>query len=462
MEKTHVVQLVQSFSPAEIRDVRKFLASPFFNQRSDLSRLFDFLTEEKQPTREAAHRHATAAESDFDDQNSRLLLSYLHKLLEQYLALKDFLGEKLENDLHLAAAYRKRGMSAAFNRTRRNLQNSLEKQPRRDAHFHKIQHDLLWEEHHLATTDDPTNAQRLHELSAQLDIEFISQKLHHACLKLAHAAVYPADFQYDIEETLIKFAEKNGWLELPAVAVWLHCFRMLREPNEVEHFQKFKKQLLENGGHFTIEEIRNPFLMAVNYCVRRLNAGEKQWFREVLDLYKTGLANGYLFENGELSRFAYHNIVAAALQCEELDWASDFIQNYRTFLARQYRESSVSFNLARLEFARKRHAAVLELLQKANYRDPLLNLAAKTLLLKTWFELGEREILSAHLDAMRNYIHRKRVIGYHRTNYLNVIRFADKLLKINILDKTEIEKLRVGILKEETLTEKDWLLEKLD
>ncbi|MBK6622962.1 MAG: hypothetical protein IPG32_19640 [Saprospirales bacterium] len=92
----------------------------------------------------------------------------------------------------------------------------------------------------------------------------------------------------------------------------------------------------------------------------------------------------------------------------------------------------------------------------------MLNLAAKTLLLKTFYELGEYDLLQSHLDAMRNYIHRKRVIGYHRTNYLNVTRFAEKLLKVNLSDRKAVKTLRSQIEQEEILTEKEWMLSRLD
>ena len=96
--------------------------------------------------------------------------------------------------------------------------------------------------------------------------------------------------------------------------------------------------------------------------------------------------------------------------------------------------------------------------QKANYRDVLVNLATKTLLLKTYYALDEFDLLQSHLDAMHNYITRKRVIGYHRSNYLNIIRYASKLLALRFSSKTEVEKLRTAIVAEEHLSEKEWFL----
>ena len=91
----------------------------------------------------------------------------------------------------------------------------------------------------------------------------------------------------------------------------------------------------------------------------------------------------------------------------------------------------------------------------------MLNLAAKTLLLKTYYDLNEFDLLQSHLDAMRNYIHRKRVIGYHRSNYLNIIRYTEKLTRLNPLDKTALEAFRAAVEQEEVLTEKAFFLKVL-
>jgi tetratricopeptide (TPR) repeat protein len=236
---------------------------------------------------------------------------------------------------------------------------------------------------------------------------------------------------------------------------------MLNYPEEYGYYQAFKEKLAAEDGAFSPDEMREFYMFSINHCIRQTNRGERNLEHEVLYLYQKALEAGYLFENGYLSRFTYHNIVAAALRCRELDWAEQFIPKYNEFLEAAYRDSSLSFNQARLDYARNRFDSVLTLLQKANYRDPLLNLAAKTLLLKTYFVLGEHDLLQSHLDAMRNYIHRKKVIGYHRSNYLNIIRFTERLLYREPGNRQILEELRSEIEKEPVLTEKEWLLEQV-
>jgi hypothetical protein len=459
MEKSTLSQLALSFSPIEIREVRKFLASPFFNQRQDVTLLFEHLISGGEITKESAWVSVVGKSGTFDEQKFRLLMSYLHSLLEQYLAVKEQVSDRLGTQLQLATAYRKRKMPTAFERVRKNLGKAIASQTLRNAAYHERQYLLDWEAHQVAYPQNPTDISLLRSASKSVDTAFLAKKLQIVCLLAAHQTVYKSDAEEGWEESFVETTEQGEFASLPAIAVYLHCYRMLRNPTNEGHFHQFKSILFHDGERFTPEELHGLFILAINYCVRRLNAGNADYYREALDLYKEGLAKDQILEDGMLSRFTYHNIVAIGLHVGELDWVRYFINEYKNRLERRYRESVFSFNLARLAYAEHNHGHVLELLQQANYRDPLHNLAAKTLLLKTYFELGELDTLQSHLDAMRNYIQRKRVLGYHRTNYLNIIRYAEKLLKRLPQDKAATALLREAIQNETVLSEKAFFLE---
>ena len=459
MKKSPLYQLIQSLSPIEKREVRKFLQSPFFNTRNDLVLLFAYLAESTDPVKEAAWSAAKEGSAPFDDQKCRLLFSYLHKLLEQYLVFKESQKEVLENKLRLVKAYRHRGMATAFDRSVNVLEKTLENQPLRDVRFHSLKYDGLLERYWTGIAKDPTDAERLPPMKDALDVSYLSTRLRLICLSISQQGVYEVGVDTHADSDIIALAEKKKWADVPAISVYLHCFRMLSQPDNVEHFQVFKKSLIASGSQFDHEEVRSLYLMAINFCIRKLNEGDDLFNKEVHELYKPGIESGYLLENGVLSRFTYHNVVAAGLRTGDLDWVRHFIHSHKNSLERRYRESSFSFNLARLEYTLHHFDPVLDLLQKANYSDPLLNLPAKTLLMKTYYELAEYDLLQSHLDAMRNYIRRKKVIGYHKKNYLNIVRYTEKLLRTNVLEKKEMEKLRAAVLQEEVLTEKEWLLE---
>jgi len=386
MEKSQLSQLIFSGTSAEKREARKFLESPYFNQRRDVVLLFDWFCANDAPEKTAAKRHLFGAD-EVDDQELRLRMTYLHRLLERYIAQKEMEADDTGLRLHLAAGYRRRGLAPQFERVRKGLEKSLEADRQHDARHHECRFRLYWEAHQLAHDRNPTDFAYLQTAASAADLAYLTLKLRLICLQAAHSALYAGGQAAPWETEVVAFAEKNFAQEHPAIETYLHCYRMMRHPEEEIHFQAFKNRLLAGGNTFAFEEMHGLFIWAINYCVRRLNAGEKRYFQEVMDLYKPGLTSEYLLENGILPRFTYHNVVAAGLQTGDLNWVHEFIHQYKNSLEKPYRESAFHFNLARLEFARKNYGAVLDLLQKANYRDVLVNLATKTLLLKTYYEL---------------------------------------------------------------------------
>ena len=212
---------------------------------------------------------------------------------------------------------------------------------------------------------------------------------------------------------------------------------------------------------FPLEEIRDLYLLAINYCIKRLNEGASVFAREGLDLYQEGLRTNILLLEGKLSRFAYRNIVGMGLKVGDFTWVGNFIHKYKGSLAKDHRESMFSFCLARLEYRQGNYGRALQLLQKSEYRDLLLNLAAKTLQLKVYYESDEWELLHSHLEAMKNFVRRKKIIGYHKTNYNNIILFTRKLLQLNMFSREQVNQLAQLVEAEEVLTEKDWFLERL-
>lgn len=459
MDRNNVYRLVQSLSAVERRDARRFLESPYFNLRADLLRLFDFFCTEKHADKAGAWTVLHPSEP-YDDTRMRLLMSYLNRLLETFLLVQDMQEKAPESRIRLAAAYRDRGLMEQYERTMRAFERDLHAQPCRNENYYALQRLYQFEQHETALRKNPAETAPLRGLALSIDAHYLTARLRLICLELSQKNVYRSDSEAALHRSVTALAEAPEWAEQPGISTYLSAIRMLQHGDDSAYYHAFLKKMEATQTLFSEVERREFYLFAINHCIRRANSGAREMEHELLNLYRRALEAGSLIGNGVLSRFTYHNIVASGLRCGELDWVENFIHGYNQYLERQYRESSLSFNLARLEYARHRFDSVLTLLQKANYNDPLLHLAAKTLLLKTYFVLDEYDLLHSHLDAMRNYIHRKKVLGYHRKNYLNIIRFTERLLQ-HSHDSRKRKALRAEIEREQVLTEKEWLLEQL-
>jgi len=468
MVNTRLIKLMEFLSKKELKDFSKFIRSPFFNTRADLILLFEIIEKNLNAKPEKLNKEVIFKKlypnRSFDPTHFNLIRSYLLKLLEQYLSVSEFMAEKSAQNKNLVKVLRQKNNKFDTNRAIKSSKEFLDKQPYRDESFFEEQLNLDWEKYYLKSETIHKEHIVWENLSEQTDKVYFIRKLRIAVLSKATEQVLNEQTEpFHLFDEIIEKAQKPPFLEVHAIQIYLTCFQMLNQPDQESYFFEFKKQLISNSEKFQDHEIRDLYLLGINFCIKQVNNGawEARYFEEVLSLYKDGLEKKIILQDGVLSRFTYHNIVAAALKIQDYEWVEWFIEVYKNLLKKPYRESSYGFNKARLAYAKKNYEEALLQLQNSNYRDLLLNLAARTIKSKIYFETDEWDALSAHLEATNIYLRRKKVIGYHRKFYENLIRYTQKLMAINFYDKKAVEQLRSKIEKEENLTEKQWLIEQL-
>jgi outer membrane protein assembly factor BamD (BamD/ComL family) len=152
-------------------------------------------------------------------------------------------------------------------------------------------------------------------------------------------------------------------------------------------------------------------------------------------------------------------VVAIGIKLGSFDWVDYFIKTYSKKIAPAHRETMSSYCRARLAYGQKNYQEAVSLLQKADYNDLLLHLAAKTILMKIYFETDENRLLDALLDSMTNFLRRKKIIGYHRENYLNIVKYGRRLAALNRFDRVACDLFKTAITEEPNLTERNWFLQ---
>ena len=461
MQASYLYELVQSLSPQERRAAKKWLSSPYHNQRADLPKLFEYLYQTKAEPSKTAIWNVLFPQKAYSDQQFRLLQSYLYRSLEDFLLQEELKENPLTHQHLLLDAYRKRGLERHFSKALHQQQSAVQKSRFRHPEHHLVNYrqERAYFQHQARS--ERTREHNLQAMEDSLTLTFLSMKLRQACWLLAHEAVYKAEYQIALEPLLIELASENRYAQVPAVAIYLHCFRMLKSPEESVHFESFRHWLFQIIGQFPEEELRDLFLLGINYCIRQINRTADSYLQEALALYEKGLETGILLENGVLSRFTYNNIAGIALRLNALDWTEHFLETYRPKLAPQEQQAAYSLNAARLAFSRKKYAHAIEQLQRADYKDFINNLVARTLLLKCYYELDEYDLLEYHLQTMRSFLRRKRKMSYHQQNYRNIVQLTFQLLRLKPGDKAAADTLKSAIEATTPLTERRWLLQAL-
>ncbi|MBK7939296.1 MAG: hypothetical protein IPJ82_20425 [Lewinellaceae bacterium] len=462
MEKSRLLKLLRTLSKEEWKGLKKFVRAPFFNQRKEVIALFDTLEKAIKsgravPEKEQIYRQIFGKES-YDDHRIRMTMSFLFQVAGQFLTVKDVLDDRLHYRRRMAAIFRRRRLPEQFTGAWLEAESAQQEQPLRNADFFEEKYQLLLEKYRFDVETQSANQIDFQQLSDQLDHAFLARKLWQACFMLSHQTVHNTKYDFGLLEVVMSQMIWPKVSDTPAVAMYYHCYLALANPTEKSHFQEFKDLLMRHGALFPAEELRDLYLLAINFCIRQYNAGNQDYLAEQFDLYKAGFANQYFITDGTLSRYTYQNAATIGLVMRDLEWVERFVHEYRPFLKDEHREALFSFNLARLEYQRREPGKALQLLQRAEYKDLLLNLAAKTLQLKIFYELREFDLLESHLQAVRTFIRRKKVMGYHRENYLNTVYFVQKLLETNLFDKNAKAALCREMEETKSLAEKEWLL----
>ena len=457
--------LIEVLSKSEIRQIRKMVISPFFLERTDIGRMFNFLSDawlekKKLPEKESVFKH-TYPQKKYNDALLRSTMSDLTELIEELLLIQYRRNNKIATKLQLAEIYRNRKLEKSYLSTVKKADKLISIHPKRNASYFQNVLDFQMEEMEFKIATKRTEGLNFQEISDTWDVLYLIQKLRHICAQLSHQSIFKQDYDFGLLSDLVKTVEQKKYIEVPAIAMYYYCYRFLTEEFSFEFFQKFREQLANFRHLFSQRELQDPYRLAINFCIRKLNTGEKFFIEEGLKLYKEGLAEGILLENNFLPRFSYNNMIAMAIKLEELDWVESFIESSSDLLERRYRKSTISFNLARLEYARKNYGAAMLHLQNAEYKDLVNNLIAKSLLIKIYFELEEYDLLFSHLDSFRIFIRRREVSDFHRKNFMSIIRFVKKIVGLAEMDKKGRKTLRDEIENEEVLTEREWLLSKV-
>ncbi|MFQ5447278.1 MAG: hypothetical protein ACE5FF_10110 [Saprospiraceae bacterium] len=468
MKKTHLVSVLRTFDKKEVRELRKWLGSPAHNVRQDVRDLFEYLVagnrlfSERLLEKEKVHA-AIYPGRTFSDAEMRQVIHFLFKAVESFLLHNEMLKDEVRSQAMLAKVYRQRQLPKLFQKAMDTARKIQEQQPYRNDRYFENEYILQHENYNYLSGLGRSVPLNLQEVSRSNDIAWLINKLQVSCIMLSHQKVFKTDYNmFLLDDVLTRLEGNPVLLENPAIAINYYSYKALSDSENEEHFQKLKGHIDRHGHLFPPHEIRNTYLLAINYCIGRLNTGVLAYVREAFDLYRQGLAKNIFLENGTLSRFTFRNIVAIGLQLGEYDWVEHFIHAYSPFLDEKHRDSFVQFNLGHLFFEKKDYEKSMRLIAQLDHDDILILLVAKTMLLKMYYELDEISALESLLGSMRTYLQRKKIMGYHKANYKNIIRYTKKLLRVAPYSKDQKEKLKAEIAGANPLTERQWLLEQVD
>ena len=460
MKNSILIETLNSLSSKELKRFGEFTGSSYFNKNIHVNSLAQFMLEKigqsDSINKEEAFTYVYP-DKKFDDLKIRHLMSMMYDLLKQFLVIEHLKNKPHTSSVLLLETFTEKNMVRQFKTFDNRLQSAGISTV--EDYFNKYKLGVIKEQF-----EERSEGRRKHTglqtTSDDLDKFYLISKLKQVCAIYSYQNVFKQEYQIQMLEEILAHLNSHHYNDT-LISMYYKGFLTLYEPKEERHFIDLKKMLSEVDDEVSVGELAELHVIARNYCIKRLNTGEKMYVRELFDLYKIALDKNVLVDkSGQLNAASYKNIVAVGLNLKEFEWTGGFITEYSSTLNTKHQSDYLNYNLAKVDFEKEDYKAVIERISKLHYRDTFIAVDSRTLLVKTYYESEDYDLLHIQLESFKQFVSRRKELAYHRQNYLNLIKFTRSLMKLRPGDQ-RINKLKERIASEKILTEKKWLLDKL-
>ncbi len=447
----------------------KFVSSPYFNVNAKLIRYCDVIIDLVRSNSSLSKTelwNKIPMDGEYEDKRFRKLNNDLLVLFEEFLTIEEFKSERLNGPNFLLQFLTKNKIeklnASSLKKAFRLSERSLEKSGDYYYQQYRLQNNIFnlisdFERENFKH-DEETN---LHAINQNLDIFYFTEKLKHYATQLTWKRIRKSDFEVSYIKDVLKMIESKEIDEYLPIRTYLTIVNSILEPEVKEHYFELKEIVQAHLDSFPPKEAKDIFNSALNYCISKANKGEQSYTIEILDLYREGLRSATIFEGDFLNPNTLRNVTTYALRLQEFDYAESFIEESSEFIEPEIRQSIVSYNKALLAFYKKQYDEVILYLRDYNYEGIHYSLGAKSILLATYYELDEYNVLDTFLSTFKTYLNRKkRIPESRRKNYLNLVKWTQKLINLHNYSKKDLEKLEEQI-QNSPVASKAWLLEKL-
>jgi len=475
MNKSIIIVNYSALSKIYLNRFSLFVNSPYFNKQESVKRLHDYLLEqhpifkEEKCTKEIVFKNVFGV-SKYNNQKLKDTISNLLVLFETFLVNEAIKKNK--------AVYRQLEIQECIdNKLNKQTLKTLNTAFKEKSNL-SIEHSKLYYHNYILNDfaytyqvyngDRKTSAIHLQKSINSLDKFYFNEKMLVGSAIINRQKILNTNFNihfFDLVEEII--SKNNDFLKDDKI-IFLNQQLYLLQKNDDENNYRKLIQLISTIN-INKKELRIYFSFLTNFCIRMINSGKQKYLRELFDLNNKIISKNILLENDVISEWAYKNAIAIALRIKEFDWAENFIVTYSKNLNAKIYLNAYNYNLADIAYAKKSYDSALGHLLNIEYTDVFYLLSSKALLLKIYYETQEFDVLESLLHSFRLLtIRQKKISKKQKDAYLNLIKSTVYLLKIyykkqvnDIEYKNHLSKLNIFIVKQDSIANKTWILEKI-
>lgn len=470
MAENKLLHFLRLMSPTQLEGFRKFVSSPYFNEKKHYSQLLhvmcERLLENGAELSDVEVDHLVFGEAEFRKYRFKKLKAGLLQLFMEYLTMEQFRNRKGLHKKFLLESLNDLAEEKYFLRyyseSLAQLQNSP--LPQEDLMQERM---YLEEEYNRFVRRQPDRIAPFHwqEVMENMGTSFLLRMLKYIIISLNWQKITGKSLELLWLEPVLELLRETEARQTPTIRMFYGLYHILSHPEDTEGYFNLRALIKAYGDLLSQSEMYNLYISLVNYASRRVNMEDREFLAEVLSLYEEAMEREVLGLDPNGFPFHYKNMVSAACQSGQFEKAAWMIDAYEKLVPKAVRETAVNHNRAVLLFGQKRYREAARHLHKVleDYEDVFYGLDARALLLRIYYESGEFALLESLLESFRLFLYRNATLSQSiKNSYGEYIRFFRRLINVPPRNKERLDKLKADILESGGKGGgKVWLLEKI-
>ncbi len=436
MKNSKLIYLLSSLNKSEFRKFGQFLKKTFFKKDKSVIKLYEVLDRRYPDFKESLLEKERIAKIIFgkntmaEQKKLTYTMSYFTKALNDYILWEQIQKQTYERDFLYLEAYKERGLDKFFYKKAEEIQEKLDRQPRRDAEYYQLCYQLntkIFDYKGMLSFKD--KADSFKEMIERFDLYLLSTKLTQYFVALNINAFVEESEKIPIafDNEILAIAKQDPYNKKSLLKIYYLLVEQLQDDSRMnyENYFELKELVLEHIHIFGKEDLGEIFINLLNYTIKMYGQGEDSFFRERFEICKYAIENKIFFFNEKIPYIIFYNTIQAGCELGEFEWVDIFFNKYKNDIEDKAKEKIELLSLAYINMCQKNYGKALDFLKKIKYSSYYDHLLAKPLRIRIYFEQDEDVLLYDLLELFAHYIRRHpKIVDFSKEQMNNFIRFT--------------------------------------
>lgn len=470
MKEIKSFEILSGISREEFTILGDFVMSKVFNTSRNVITLYNYLkTNFAKINKDGISREkiykAVFKSKDFNESKYWKLTSAFSAVLEKFLVYIEFEKDFFYRENLLLENYRKRNLTKQYSILSKDLLCRFEEEFNRSMNYFVNRTHFHFQNISYFGYDPSISENDIGNLFENLRMFFIMTTI----VSISIISNYNKKFILKCKTDLWMFNEMLDYLysnrtkikkNYPTVYIFFLILYTKLYPDKEDYYSELKKSVMKNASLFTGNFMRHILVNMLDYAVMKLSKGNEMYLKEIFIINKIMAEKNLTFFGEYIQPEYFYSVIEHASELNELDWTDEFMDKYKIYLRKDFKETVINLSLSKIYFTRNEFNDSLTSLLKVNNINPYFYIAQKILLIQNYYEINEPGSIKHVLETLTKYLGRRKDVPPEIDRKCRkFIYYLRKIIKLRT--EKEVKMLSQELNEEKYFINKKWLTDKL-